>query len=64
MTPCRSVNRINSEVASKKEHRFLHRLFSVTIDRDQIAGWEKDLDRLLALFNVCLDNFIPTSAAE
>ncbi|KAG2143129.1 P-loop containing nucleoside triphosphate hydrolase protein [Suillus cothurnatus] len=46
-----SVNRINSEVASKKEHRFLHRLFSVTIDRDQIAGWEKDLDRLLALFN-------------
>jgi hypothetical protein len=64
MTPCRSVNRINSEVASKKEHRFLHRLFSVTIDRDQIAGWEKDLDRLLALFNVGLDNFIPTSAAE
>ncbi|KAG1724363.1 hypothetical protein EDB19DRAFT_1834219 [Suillus lakei] len=46
-----SVNRINNEVASKKEHRFLHRLFSVTIDRDQIAEWEKDLDRLLALFN-------------
>ncbi|KAG1874971.1 P-loop containing nucleoside triphosphate hydrolase protein [Suillus subluteus] len=46
-----SVNRINSEVASKKEHRFLHRLFSITIDRDQIAEWEKDLDRLVALFN-------------
>jgi hypothetical protein len=24
----------------------------VTIDRDQIAGWEKDLDRALVLFNV------------
>lgn len=29
----------------------MHRLFSVTIDHDQIAKWEKDLDRLLALFN-------------
>ncbi|KAG1718087.1 hypothetical protein EDB19DRAFT_1026872 [Suillus lakei] len=47
----KSVNRINSEVASKKEQGFWHRLLSVTIDRDRIAGWEKDLDRVLLLFN-------------
>ncbi|KAG1838147.1 P-loop containing nucleoside triphosphate hydrolase protein [Suillus subalutaceus] len=46
-----SVDRINSEVASKTKHRFFHRVFSITIDRDQIAEWEKDLDRLVALFN-------------
>ncbi|KAG1733921.1 uncharacterized protein EDB91DRAFT_1084306 [Suillus paluster] len=47
----RSVNRINSEVASRKEQGFWKRLFSVTMDRDQIAGWEKDLDRVLVLFS-------------
>ncbi|KAG2126922.1 hypothetical protein DEU56DRAFT_534411 [Suillus clintonianus] len=47
----KSVNRINSEVASKKEQGFWHKLISVTIDRDRIAGWEKDLDRVLLLFN-------------
>ncbi|KAG0702979.1 hypothetical protein DFH29DRAFT_829813 [Suillus ampliporus] len=46
-----SVNRINSEVASKKEQGFWHRLFSVTIDRYRIVAWEKDLDSFLALFN-------------
>ncbi|KAG1874963.1 hypothetical protein F4604DRAFT_1680820 [Suillus subluteus] len=47
----KSVNRINSEAASKTEQRFWQRFFSVTIDRDQIAQWEKDLDRVIALFN-------------
>ncbi|KAG0693152.1 hypothetical protein DFH29DRAFT_1073373 [Suillus ampliporus] len=46
-----SVNRINSEVASRKEQRFGKRPFSVTINRNQIAEWEKDLDRVLLLFN-------------
>ncbi|KAJ8584434.1 hypothetical protein M405DRAFT_884319 [Rhizopogon salebrosus TDB-379] len=46
-----SINRINSEVASKKEQSILGRLFSATIDRDHIASWEKDLDRVLILFN-------------
>ncbi|KAG2126951.1 hypothetical protein DEU56DRAFT_535937 [Suillus clintonianus] len=46
-----SVKRINTEVVSKKEQGFLKSIFSVTINRDQIAGWEKDLDRVLALFN-------------
>jgi len=32
------------------------RLFSVTIDRDLIAGWDKDLDRVLLLFNVRLQD--------
>ncbi|KAG1745504.1 P-loop containing nucleoside triphosphate hydrolase protein [Suillus paluster] len=59
-----SVNRINSEVASKKEQGFWKRLFSVTIDHDRIVGWENDLDRFLALFNVRLYNFTQTSTAE
>lgn len=58
LTLCRSVNRINSDVASKKEQGFWRRLFVVTIDRDKIAAWEKDLDRVLGLFNVCLCKFI------
>ncbi|KAG1724979.1 hypothetical protein EDB19DRAFT_1948328 [Suillus lakei] len=44
------VNRINSNVASKKEQGIWHRLLSVTIDRNRIAGWEKDLDQALMLF--------------
>lgn len=52
----RAINRINSAVASKKEQSFWMRLFSVTIDRDLIAGWDKDLDRVLLLFNVRLQS--------
>ncbi|KAG2126919.1 hypothetical protein DEU56DRAFT_534144 [Suillus clintonianus] len=48
----KAVNRIYSEVASKKEQGFLHRLLSVTSDRDRIVRWEKDLDRVIPLFNV------------
>ncbi|KAG1874952.1 hypothetical protein F4604DRAFT_1680811 [Suillus subluteus] len=47
----KSVNRINSDVASSKEQGFWRRLFTVTIDRDKIAVWEKDLDCVLGLFN-------------
>ncbi|KAG2353195.1 hypothetical protein BDR07DRAFT_1434055, partial [Suillus spraguei] len=46
----KSVNRINSDVASSKEQGVWHRLFFVTIDRDRISGWEKDLDEALMLF--------------
>ncbi|KAG1731681.1 hypothetical protein EDB19DRAFT_2027192 [Suillus lakei] len=37
----KSVNHINSDVASKKEQGFWHRLLSVTIDCNWITGWEK-----------------------
>ncbi|KAG2035401.1 hypothetical protein BDR03DRAFT_962563 [Suillus americanus] len=47
----KSVNRINSDVASSKEQGFWRRLFTVTVDRNKIAVWEKDLDRVLGLFN-------------
>ncbi|KAG2030685.1 hypothetical protein BDR03DRAFT_1095915 [Suillus americanus] len=47
----KSVNRINSDVASTKEQGFWRRLFAVTINHDKIAAWEKDLDRVLGLFN-------------
>ena len=56
LTLRRSVNRILSEVATKKEHSFWKRLFSVTIDRDRIAAWGNDLDRIILLFNVCFSN--------
>jgi hypothetical protein len=49
---------MNREVTLKKEQKIWRRLFSVTIDSDQIAAWEKDLDRVIALFNVCLCNSI------
>ncbi|KAG2036665.1 hypothetical protein BDR03DRAFT_959129 [Suillus americanus] len=42
---------MNSEAGSKKEQGFLQRLFSATIDRDQITGWNNDIDRVLALFH-------------
>ncbi|KAG0695412.1 hypothetical protein DFH29DRAFT_270033 [Suillus ampliporus] len=50
----KTVSHISSEVASKKERGFwnLKRFFAVTIDRDQIAKWEKDIDRVLKLFNL------------
>jgi len=51
---------MNSEAASKIEQKFWQKIFSVTIDRDQITQWEKDLDRVIALFNVCLCNLILT----
>jgi hypothetical protein len=58
LTPlCRPVNRINSEVASKKEQKSWKKIFSATIDRDRIVAWEKDLDGTLQLFNVCVLNF-------
>ncbi|KAG2360395.1 hypothetical protein BDR07DRAFT_150332 [Suillus spraguei] len=47
----KSVNRINSNVASSKEQGLWRKIFFVTIDRDRIAGWEKDLDQVLTLFN-------------
>ncbi|KAG0691721.1 hypothetical protein DFH29DRAFT_840660, partial [Suillus ampliporus] len=47
----KSVNRIYSEAASKKEQGFWRRVFFVSNDRDRITGWEKDLDRVLLLFN-------------
>ncbi|KAG1724990.1 hypothetical protein EDB19DRAFT_2043366 [Suillus lakei] len=46
-----SVDHMYSEAASKKEQRRWRRLLFVTTDRDQIAGWGKDLDRILLLFN-------------
>ncbi|KAG1805873.1 hypothetical protein EV424DRAFT_258798 [Suillus variegatus] len=46
-----SVNDINEKVVSRKEQGLLKRFFSATIDRDQIASWEKDIDRVLILFS-------------
>ncbi|KAJ8585535.1 hypothetical protein M405DRAFT_844470 [Rhizopogon salebrosus TDB-379] len=47
----KSMNRVSSEVASKTEQTIWRRLSSVTIDRDCIASWEKELDGVLILFN-------------
>lgn len=46
------VNNINSDIASKKEKGFFSRVSTVTIDRDRIAKWEKDLDSSLLFFIV------------
>ncbi|KAG1805893.1 hypothetical protein EV424DRAFT_1578187, partial [Suillus variegatus] len=50
-TSSRSVDDINNKVVSRKEQGLLKRFFSVTIDRDQIASWEKDIGSALELFN-------------
>ncbi|KAG1724146.1 uncharacterized protein EDB91DRAFT_1269361 [Suillus paluster] len=46
-----ALSQLNVEVASRKEQGFWKKLFFVAIDRDQIAGWEKDLDHVLVLFS-------------
>ncbi|KAG1834674.1 hypothetical protein DFJ58DRAFT_821287 [Suillus subalutaceus] len=51
----KSVNRINSDVASSKEQGFWRRLFTVTIDHDKIAAWEKDSDRFEAIAGMGID---------
>ncbi|KAG2108950.1 uncharacterized protein F5147DRAFT_159897 [Suillus discolor] len=45
------VNDINNKVVSKKKQGLFKRFLSVTIDRDQIASWEKDIDSALKLFD-------------
>ncbi|KAG2071831.1 hypothetical protein BDR04DRAFT_1154107 [Suillus decipiens] len=47
----KSVNCMNSNVVSSKEQGLWRKIFFVTINRDRIAGWKKDLDRVLTLFN-------------
>ncbi|KAG2353194.1 hypothetical protein BDR07DRAFT_1615088 [Suillus spraguei] len=45
-----TISRINNEVITSKEQGRLHKLFSVTIDRDRISRWKQDLDEILKLF--------------
>ncbi|KAG2059284.1 hypothetical protein BDR06DRAFT_1069196 [Suillus hirtellus] len=47
-----SVNNINNKVVSRKEQGLLKRFFSVMIDCNQIASWEKDIGSALKLFNI------------
>ncbi|KAG1731570.1 hypothetical protein EDB19DRAFT_1912474 [Suillus lakei] len=46
-----TVDRIHNEVTSKKGQGLLQRIICVTSDSDLIVGWQKDLDRVLVLFN-------------
>ena len=54
LTQCsvRSVNRINSKLASKLEQSRWERLWSITIDRNDILAWEKELDSAIRLSTV------------
>ncbi|KAG1821450.1 hypothetical protein EV424DRAFT_826734 [Suillus variegatus] len=45
------VNDINNKVVSRKKQGWFKSILSVTIDRDQIASWEKDIDSALKLFD-------------
>ncbi|KAG2052929.1 hypothetical protein BDR06DRAFT_1009069 [Suillus hirtellus] len=45
------VDEFNNKVASRKKQGLFKRFFSVTIDHDQIASWEKDIDSALKLFD-------------
>ncbi|KAG1851012.1 hypothetical protein C8R48DRAFT_836558 [Suillus tomentosus] len=45
------VNDINNKVVSRKKQGLFKRILSLTIDRDQIDCWEKDIDSALKLFD-------------
>ncbi|KAG2059330.1 hypothetical protein BDR06DRAFT_1003456 [Suillus hirtellus] len=48
------VDDINNKVVSRKKQGWFKSILSVTIDRKQIASWEKDIDSALKLFNARL----------
>jgi hypothetical protein len=43
-------------VATKKEQNLWERIFHVNIDRDRIAGWDKELGSAIESFRVRLYN--------
>ncbi|KAG1837250.1 hypothetical protein C8R48DRAFT_766314 [Suillus tomentosus] len=45
------VDDINNKVVSRKKQGWFKSILSVTIDRDQIASWERDIDSALKLFD-------------
>ncbi|KAF5368697.1 hypothetical protein D9615_010312 [Tricholomella constricta] len=51
----KSVNGIRQGVDERIRKRLTSKVFHVTVNQDMIAGWQKDLDRFLALFNTELN---------
>ncbi|KAF5368715.1 hypothetical protein D9615_010318 [Tricholomella constricta] len=50
-----SVNGIYQAVDERTRKRLTSKVFHVTVNKETIAGWHKDLDRFLALFNTELN---------
>ena len=50
----RTVAEIQQEVAKKSERNVASRVFHARNDKDTIAGWNVDLNRILHIFNVRL----------
>ena len=50
----RTVEEIQKEVKKRSESGRFTRFFHSRNDKDVIAGWNSDLNKLLQVFNVCL----------
>ena len=50
---CRTVDAIQRKVVKKGKRNVLSRVFQAKDDKDRIATWKQDLDRVLLTFNIC-----------
>ena len=50
---CRTVAEIQRKVIKYSQRNSVSRLFRARDDRDTIATWRSELDRILHIFNVC-----------
>lgn len=48
----RSVDRIQAAIIEKTENGVGSRVFHVAVNKETIGAWQRDLDRILIIFNV------------
>ena len=51
---CRTVEEIQNEVKKRNEGHKIARFLRSRNDKDTIAAWNLDLNKLLQVFNVCM----------
>ena len=49
----RTVVEIQGKISELGKRSIVSRAFHVKNDKNAIAGWKRDLDRILQIFNVC-----------
>ena len=50
---CRTVAEIRNNVIKKRGRNVASRLWHARNDKEMIAGWKSELNRILVIFNVC-----------
>ena len=51
---CRTVAKIEEKITEQSKRNGVSRFFHSRNDKDTIATWKSDLNRVLNVFNVCL----------